>query len=133
MIKVIEFKEFDWGFNSNHPSFRYEISDGKYIHESEFDPFPCYSHDTSLIETLSNNVFLKFPIHFDVYYCLFAYEPIQRTNGQASYKSIYDEKLKVNDRYPFIGIISLFGKRIPLMPAMSRYLVGHEYGHIVDY
>ena len=30
------------------------------------------------------------------------------------------------------GVIVISGKRIPIMPAMTRYLVSHEYGHLVE-
>jgi hypothetical protein len=36
-------------------------------------------------------------------------------------------------RDPRRGIIFLCGKRVPPHPAVTRYLVAHEYGHNVEY
>ena len=42
------------------------------------------------------------------------------------------QSLPIADPTP-IGLICLAGKRIPPHPAMTRYLMGHEYGHGVFY
>jgi hypothetical protein len=34
---------------------------------------------------------------------------------------------------PIDPLIIFSGKRIPIHPGMQRYLVAHEYGHVVDY
>lgn len=51
------------------------------------------------------------------------------TNGQCDIRYDYsDDKKKP---YPWAATIVLWGKRIPPHPAMTRYLIAHEYGHAV--
>jgi hypothetical protein len=100
------------------------------------DPFPCYSPDRELVVKMVEKVEKAFPIRFPTIYGLLPFEVESRTNGTAYQNHQYNsenESLKIGDAYPFEGVIVLSGKRIPIHPAMMRYLVAHEYGHVVDY
>lgn len=133
MINIIDVKEenFNWDWDESVPGFYCKTSGDRWGVYRKFDPFPCYTHPLSCVETLAVQVEETFPIPFDVYIFNFSLEPLCRTNGMACTNVIdysYDDLTKRT----FDGVICLYGKRIPLHPAMTRYLVSHEYGHIVD-
>ena len=58
------------------------------------------------------------------------FEEVSRTNGFTAAQDRYDEEL--GKQVPDGHFIVLAAKRIPPHPAMTRYLVAHEYGHAVE-
>lgn len=109
---------------------------------TKVDPFPAYPHDADLVaEQLAYVERCVTIAHQPTVYVLDR-EPLSRTNGWATTEHRYvcrdadctdpdcdrDENAAKWD-----GIIVLAGKRIPPHPAMTRYLVAHEYGHHVEY
>ena len=119
-----------WGFEDREP--RFSTVDGSHKRHEPVDPFPAYAHDRSLVEAELARVAGLFPVCFPVYVYLPAFECVTRVNGFARKGWDYSAEM-VNDRYPIgNGVIVLSGKRIPLHPAMTRYLVAHEYGHLVQ-
>lgn len=92
------------------------------------DPFPCYAHSADLVEETAAKVEALFPMGYMPSYYLLPYETPSRTNGHATRHYISS----VEDPAPYEPYIVLSGKRIPLHPAMTRYLVAHEYGHCVN-
>jgi len=99
-----------------------------YKRDVAVDPFPCYGHYSSLVYTVGHRVEAAFPIGFPPQYYLPEFEGPGRTNGFAQKGDVWAEGGK---RAGFEPIIILWGKRIPPHPAMTRYLVAHEYGHVV--
>ncbi len=99
------------------------------------DPFPCYAHDAELVAEIAALVETRFPIPCLPNYYLLSHEETSRTNGHASHGLDYSDEARAehDDRYPIETHIVLSGKRIPLHPAMTRYLIAHEYGHCVNY
>ena len=119
-----------WGFESAEPKF--SVVNGSYTRHEGVDPFPGYAHDRALVEAELARVAGLFPISFPVYVYLPAFECTGRTNGHAFTGHDYDAEM-VGDSYPVgNGTIVLSGKRIPPHPAMTRYLVAHEYGHLLQ-
>lgn len=115
-MKVTEVKDLSWSFDGNGPlCYNDGLSD-------RMDPCPAYAHDAKLVRKLAVETVqaLTVPHKVDLY--IYHYEGLNRTNGYA-YKADWENK----------GVIVLFGKRIPIHPAMTRYLVAHEYGHHVEY
>lgn len=101
------------------------------------DPFPGYPHDIDLVKQNINEVTAAFPIDWPLVISVFSHELIGRTNAFAQASCFdYNKKLEVPNKggesYPRKPYIVLSGKRIPIMPAMTRYLVSHEYGHIIE-
>ncbi len=130
--RIIEVKDEDlyWDWDSSQPTYVTKTPKSCYGGTTKFDPFPCYSHNRDLVTKTVIQVEKFFPIGFNTYYFLFPFEPICRTNGQAQTNTLdYDDNRNMST---WDGVIELYGKRIPPHPAMTRYLVSHEYGHIVD-
>lgn len=122
-----------WGFEAKDPY----IQLGPNHWTVNVDPFPGYAHDLTLVQKEVAYVTLAFPITWPVTFYLLPYESITRTNAWAQAGVYnYDKKIENaqdgHDQYERDPFIVFSGKRIPPMPAMTRYLVAHEYGHIVE-
>jgi len=94
-----------------------------------FDPFPAYPHDAGLAADAAERVAELCPPLYDIEIYLPNREETGRTNGYSTnhLPRRYVDGDWVTD--PPVGLIVMSAKRIPPHPAMTRYLVGHEYGH----
>jgi hypothetical protein len=98
-----------------------------------FDPFPAYSHRPEHVAAAADAVMAAFPPLWDVDLYSMNREEIGRSNG---YSNLRDSGHWEDDEYvkdPITGVIVLSGKRIPPHPAVTLYLVAHEYGHNVEF
>lgn len=117
-------------------------------HTETVDPFPCYSHDRDVLEDTIKRVEESFrlPPPFSPSWYVLEFDGKPQVNGSASrqfdYWSKRAQKLKkeretigsLSANLPeWHGYLILYGKRTPIHPAMTEYVVAHEYGHIVDY
>jgi hypothetical protein len=127
-FNIVSVNELNWPFSSGgKPSFG--LKDGNYTRPEIVDPFPGYAHSEALVTKLTDTINERIQLDglTDIY--LPAYETPERVNGWASVQNWYN-----NDNDGMFGAyIVLSGKRIPLHPAMTRYLVTHEFGHVVQY
>jgi hypothetical protein len=128
-----------WNFDANGPV--YQISHaGTWVKERAVDPAPCYGHDPELVRAELAHLQAVAPLPYPLAIVLLRHEVTSRTNGDYTTDHGYrdPEYLKAEaaskDHVPAprVGIIVLSGKRIPIHPAMTRYLVAHEYGHSVE-
>jgi hypothetical protein len=128
-FEVISLTDADlqWGFDDNGP--HYQLKNGEWTRQETVDPTPCYAHDPILVRTLCDRLNQVAPLDGETYIYLTNRECVGRTNGWASPWSYYKDE----DKDKFGASITLSGKRIPLHPAMTRYLVTHEYGHVVEF
>jgi hypothetical protein len=109
---------------------------GSHAREVLVDPAPAYAHDVALATAELARLKVLAPLPFPLAVLLLSHEVVSRTNG-----TYYDDYNYAGEqvehggvtRYPPIGYIVLSAKRIPIHPAMTRYLVSHEYGHGVMY
>jgi len=91
------------------------------------DPFPAYQHDGEDVAREAARAARAFPLPVPVQIASIAWDTPDRTNGHCSIENDY----RGEKPYPWGASIVLWGKRIPPHPAMTRYLVAHEYGHAV--
>ena len=126
--RVISVKDEDvsWGFDDKGPCAHLRTPNSTWPTYAHLDPYPCYSHNRALVLQCAREAEKRFPLGWQVFYFLLPYESSGRTNGTSTSNSI-DRKEGHRD-----GVIYLSGKRIPLHPAMTRYLLFHEYSHQVD-
>jgi hypothetical protein len=129
-IVTIEGADLYWPFEDEHPSFATH-SEKTYTRRIRVDPFPGYRHDPSLVADIAAQVEESFPIEFLPKYYVLSFDTPHYTNGYADRDNIWDAK--ISGYSGFEPWIVLMGKRIPPHPAMTRYLVAHEYGHIVQW
>jgi hypothetical protein len=118
-----------WEISDGRPF--YSIPDGSYTRREYVDPCPAYAHDSNLVRREAEQVFQRFPIDRSVLYAILDRESISRTNGMTLTGENYKAEKDANGHYPWTATIWLCGKRIPPHPAVTRYLVAHEYGHVV--
>lgn len=101
---------------------------GCWSHQEHVDPYPAYSHDVELVHREARRVIRALPIGVPVLISVLAVEGLDRVNGHCR----IDYDYKGEKPHPWAASIVLWGKRIPIHPAMTRYLVAHEYGHAVE-
>ncbi len=123
---VHEVKELAWPFGE---SPRFHIAYGTTTLPFKADPFPCYPHDAATVRQLAERVERIFPIGRDVNIYVPEFEAAERTNGCCAVGYIWNGQDKPRG---WNASIVLSGKRIPIHPAMTRYLVAHEYGHAAE-
>lgn len=121
-----------WGFDDSAPFWRTTSQIGAYGHAERVDPCRAYAHGEDLVGTEVSHVTSSFPIGVPVTFHVSPWESVGRTNGWCAQEwNYYSGDNRDEKRWE--AAIALVGKRIPPMPAMTRYLVSHEYGHAVDY
>lgn len=127
--RVIEYTDdqLSWSYDSTIPTL--PVPYRGYARTLQVDPFPCYAHPRAEVEKALARAHAAFPLGNQVMCLLLPFEMLGRTNGHAQYDQTYE-----NGKYTGIELaIVLSGKRIPHMPAMTRYLCSHEYGHCVQH
>lgn len=124
-VIVITDDQIQWDFEGG-PRAIMRTPNSRWTTQTAVDPFPCYFHNRDLVEHCARDAEKRFRIGFETFWFILPMEATGRTNGAATDNSC-DRGDKTWD-----GVIYLSGKRIPLHPAMTRYLCYHEYGHIVD-
>jgi hypothetical protein len=117
-----------WNFEDSIPMAF--VPDGSYGRHVKLDPFPCYPHDVALVERELQHAVESLDVEHAVTVCILPNESISRTNGWCNIGYDYSAP-EVNGQKPWSATICLSAKRIPPHPAMTRYLVAHEYGHAV--
>jgi hypothetical protein len=118
--------EARWEFRDNDALTWREPGTGRTV--ARFDPFPCYPHDWTAADRELAAVAARWPLPWDLNVWLADRETISRTNGFSCLARDHTRRDDEDDDGP-AGTIVLNGKRIPPHPAVTRYLIGHEYGH----
>lgn len=95
------------------------------------DPTPGYAHDAALVARLLAACEDAFPVPSPPLVYVLEHDDAGRVNGQTNYDRDWKSKDQ-HGRPTRAHYIVLFGKRIPPHPAVTRYLVAHEYGHVVE-
>lgn len=99
----------------------------------EVDGTPGYGHDPALVKTTLREVATRCPIPYPVTVYVLPVEDVSRTNGCTLVDIDYQQPADADGKHRAVAAqIVLSGKRIPPHPAMTRYLVAHEYGHVVE-
>jgi hypothetical protein len=126
--RIFELKDLEWPWTGNPNLYTHKLGDWR--KPIAVDPFPCHPHERDDVLRMVERVEKAFPIGFKPDYFLLHFETMERTNGWADkvwFQSEEDPQKRLWKPY-----IVLSGKRIPIHPAMTRYLIPHEYGHIVE-
>jgi hypothetical protein len=144
-IELLGFERLIWPLGRQDSVPEYRCGGGSYERTFKVDPFPCYAHDLERAEITAKMCEEAFPLpDARLKFYILSHDFTDRINGLTFEDSIYnhedgtewDEKIpsykndgSVNELHGQAITIALAGKRIPLMPSMTRYLVSHEYGH----
>lgn len=127
--EVIALTEPGYGFDDAGPAYSLAF-DGSWGRPEKVDPAPCYAHDIDAVRAELAHLQRVAPVPVPLGIFVLSHEMLGRTNAWCSEDRVYDRE-DATKSHP-IGIIALSGKRIPIHPAITRYVVAHEYGHFVD-
>lgn len=119
----------NWSFRSAEPTWQH----GRHGSVGTFDPFPAYPHDRAVVDEAVAHVTKACPPLWDVELYVADREETGRSNG---YSSLNEGGQYVDGEWVKgdpTGLIMFSGKRIPPHPAVTRYLVAHEYRHNVEW
>jgi hypothetical protein len=144
-VTLLGSDDLDWPLGRQDASPRYYCGAGSHGREMFVDPHPSYIPDRKLVEDLVAECHAVWPVTADYAAELFilSHEFIARNNGLSFSDCVYyrdDAKKELivpagggdpKEFSPIAHTIVLCAKRIPIHPATVRYLVAHEYGHVV--
>lgn len=147
-LKVYGPEKLNWPFgNTNNQSPIYTVGIGPWPRHVFVDPFPAYAPDEKLVKKYLDVCNERFPFsdpEVDSQMSIVSHDATDRINGFAASDHFWERKDgteytaqipcpcgcgKTKKEQGLSLNIVLYAKRIPLLPAMVRYLVGHEYGH----
>lgn len=132
--RIIEVTSLDWA-PEERKAFFFAGRPTKTRHTRPMmglNPRPCYPHSRVLVEQLLEEVEKAFPVarppllylpHFDA--------DLATRNAATFQQNLYEEPQDEHGRTQTHSLIILYGKGTPIHPAVTRYLVAHEYGHAV--
>jgi hypothetical protein len=119
-----------WDFRSGTASWAHPVFGGA---RATWDPFPAYAHDATAARAAAHHVQSVCPPPWPVTVYLADREETARTNGFSYTHDTgghFDDTGWVKDSPA--GLIMLPGKRVPPHPAVTAYVIAHEYGHQVE-
>lgn len=136
-----------WPMGVPDQSPRFEVMTGNYTRSIAVDPFPAYAHDAKLVSEEAAACYERFPLvgAHSLNIITIDRETTDRINGMTWEEHVWKRedgsewKEQIvchccNDLIETRGqshTIVLGGKRTPIHPAITRYLIAHEYGHAV--
>jgi hypothetical protein len=123
--------DLEWPFEGSGTPRFYTRKRQNFTRDIPVDPFPAYAHSPELVCETAAAVEASFPLESKPDYYLLPFESTHRTNGWSLEDQVYESDSRKPKQYESNIILS--GKRIPIHPGMTRYLVAHEYGHLVDW
>jgi hypothetical protein len=129
MIEVIELTRDDIHWPFDEPPYIKTLG-GRWGRREKVDPFPCYTHDVSRVRELAARVHELWPVPLRVLIHVIPFESLGRTNGWASVEC--DDYSADPDKKTFTATIVFSGKRIPIHPSLTEYLVAQEYSHVIE-
>lgn len=134
VIRLLGHDKIEWPFESGPKVY---MKSKFWNQAEEVDPFPGYHHDIDVVGETVELVEKAWPLPkpFSPIYFVLSHE--MKARVQAATNRNFDYKHPVpqgEDRLAdWESVIVFSGKRTPIHPAVTRYLVAHEYGHVVDY
>lgn len=130
-IVTVPPSDLHWPFgNRSEPCLR--VGGTRWPRSVAVDPFPSYAHDPGLVMQTAAQVEARFPVGAPPTYYVLPFEDLARTNGAQACEVDHRVTPPAGERLPIVQWITLSAKRIPIHPAVTRYLVAHEYGHAVE-
>jgi hypothetical protein len=136
-----------WEMGTQDSTAGYQIMVGNYLRTMKVDPYPAYMADIDVVKPVLEMCEQAFPLpKSETRLYLLGREDVSRFNGVTYHDNNWKLEKETtpcackvkdckgtNESYPLALTIALSGKRIPIHPAMLRYLVSHEYGHMAFY
>lgn len=141
-VAVLDPSDLRFGYDDKPPRWEQQPAlKANYPRSESVDPWgPAYTHNEELTRALLRECVAAAPLgSAPVTLYLSLWDGLARMNGWSDYcHPHYGDEADYRDWWrgpglrPWEGVISLSGKRIEIHPAVTRYVVAHEYGHLVD-
>lgn len=128
--RVSVVRDLNWKFDNRGPYVL--IGCGRWKTTFYVDPAPGYMHDIELVKTCLAKCDEIKPLPRPPPIYILDHDALGGTNAETHGDTDWDTKDE-HGRNISTPWIVMFGKRIPLHPAMTRYLVFHEYGHAFEH
>lgn len=133
-VRVLTRDQIVWMWDREPYVLLQEDPDSEFLFRVDVDPFPAYAHDPVLAGATLARLMETFPLLFPPEVVLLEFEATARINAWVQHvDKATDETFNEEANYPYDSLIVLSGKRGPLHPAMTRFLVAHEYGHLIEH
>ncbi len=137
-LRVRTPEDLVWSLGTQDGTPYYLVGAGRHQRQVKVDPYPAYPADKGIVAELLAECVERFPLKGLAELVILPHDFIDRVNGMTFEDSDYGRNISITwhdgekgETYPQIHTIVLAAKRIPIHPAMLRYLVPHEYGHAV--
>lgn len=136
-VVEVKYENLMWGFTQKDPYFlagtmvkpedRADTS-----RQMAVNPRPAYPHDRELVERELAAAEIAFPVTRSPLMYLPHFDADLSTRNAATFEeNLFREPQDEHGRTLTRSFMILYGKGTPCHPAMTRYLVAHEYGHVV--
>lgn len=123
--------EIVWPFKGS-PRHKIKQLGSGYFSNIEVDPFPCNTHNADILRTKIDEIEKLFPIGTLLQWISLPHEVVERVNAWAQSNQIWGDHDEIKKKHRLDASIVFSGKRANIHPAMTKFLVAHEYGHAVD-
>jgi hypothetical protein len=130
-VTDVRYPDLLWDFTEPHPFF---YAGMHRVPESRMKVAvrPCYPHDRELVLRELEAMEAAFPIRRRPLMYLPHFDADLSTRNAATFEErLFNEPQDEHGRWATRSFIVLYGKGTPIHPAVTRYLVSHEYGHAV--
>lgn len=128
--RVVDVPDLRWSFDDQGPRIEFQAFGG-WRQTEKVKAAKAYPHPRDYVVELLRHCEHVFPVTTPPKVFLPHYDNVGGTNGHTSSDDNYDVKDE-HGRGKRQNYIVLWGKWIPIHPAMTRYLMAHEYGHVVE-
>lgn len=131
--RIIDVTKPRWGFEASGAFFR----PGKWPDERErklvnLNPRPCHAHGRELVAEVLGAAEAVFPVVRRPTVYLFHFDTHASSNQAETWEEqVHNVPADGHGRPLTAPFIALYGKPTPIHPVVTRYLVAHEYGHVV--
>lgn len=122
--RVIEVRSPSWSFHSPHPFLHVGQKESPIA--VQVAAAPSYPHSRGVVTKLLEELERAFPLPRPLRVYLPHFDGVNGTNGVT-----YDASPEAHPGAIGQPVMVLFGKATPIHPAVTRYLMAHEYGHAV--
>jgi hypothetical protein len=137
-VAELDAGDLRWSYVDKAPHWYLEPAiPGNWRRPQAVDPWgPCYRHDPDRVCALLAECVAVAPlITAPVTVYVSIWEGLERTNGWAMEDAHHGDPpdwWRGPGEKAWEGVIALSGRRVEIHPAITRYVVPHEYGHLVE-
>jgi len=139
-VVSLGFEDIRWGYGDDPVIEPHKFFGNKRGYSTKIEPAPVYGHDIGRVEFLLDECHRLAPLCAPVSVNVMHVVDRRGSNGWAQQVFDYDChtpercqcKTSTGKTRNWDGVIALSGRTTEIHPAIARYVVPHEYGHIAE-